>query len=82
MRSEFSFGHLQNPARLGDPMHLHAYHLEELNKEYRLALFERVSTDTAGIAKCLGLQGSANVDLTKIVQTLDRKLSDKTLITI
>ncbi len=63
-------------------MHLHSYRLEADDKEFRLVLLERVSTDTAGIAKCLGLQGSANVDLRAIVKTLEAKLSDRTLVTI
>jgi hypothetical protein len=57
MKKEFSFDHLE-AARLGDPMHFHSYSLEENEGgELRLQLGERLSTDGAGIAKCLGLQG-------------------------
>jgi hypothetical protein len=82
MRREFSFGHLEKPARLGDPMHIHAYGLEPHGADFRLVLRGRVSTDTAGIATCLGLQASAHIELTEIVKHLEAKISDKTLVTI
>lgn len=82
MRNEFSFGHLENPARLGDPMHIHSYGLEPHGLDFRLALRARLSTDTAGIATCLGLQASPNVELAEIVKILQTKISDRTLVTI
>jgi hypothetical protein len=78
MRREFSFAHLQ-AASLGDPMHFHAYRLDPDKDEYTLRLVERVSTDTAGIAACLGLQAQAKVELQVIVEMLEDKLSDQTL---
>ncbi len=82
MRREFSFAHLATPPRIGDPMHIHAYGLEPHGLDFRLILRERVSTDTAGIATCLGLQATANVELADIVHKLEAKLSDKTLVKI
>ncbi len=82
MRREFSFNHLQAPARLGDPMHIHSYGLDVHGVDLRLAMRERFSTDTAGIAACLGLQASANVELVTIVTLLESKISDRTLMTL
>lgn len=82
MRREFSFDHLQNPARLGDPMHIHSYGLDPHGVNFRLALRGRFSTDTAGISICLGLQASANVELIMIVKLLESKICDQTLVTI
>ncbi len=79
MKKEFSFGHLQ-AARLGDPMHFHSYSLEgDERGNLRLQLAERLSTDGVGIAKCLGLQGEANVELEEILKQLEAKLSAQTL---
>lgn len=79
MRREFSFSHLVR-ARLGDPMHFHAYRLEEgTGKAHlRLALVERLSTDIQGIANCLGLQASPKVELAEIVKVLEGKLNSDT----
>lgn len=82
MQREFSFGHLRSPVRLGDPMHVHSYGLEPDGKGLRLALNDRFSTDTAGIATCLGLQASANMELATIVDLLESKISDGTVLTL
>jgi len=79
MRREFSFKHLESTARLGDPMHIHGYGLAPDDIDLCLVLRERVSTDAAGIATCLGLQASANVELEMIIKVLESKISDKTL---
>jgi hypothetical protein len=82
MKNQFSFGHLEQ-ARLGDPMHFHSYSLEENEgSELRLQLDERLSTDSAGIAKCLGLQGEANVELKEILVQLESKISAHTLMSM
>jgi hypothetical protein len=47
-----------------------------------LELHERVSTDGAGIAKCLGLQAEAKVELEIIVAELEKQVSKKTLLSI
>lgn len=81
MRREFSFGHLE-PARLGDPMHFHAYSLNEDGGALRLQLDERLSTDGEGIAKCLGLQERANVELEEIFKQLEAKIGVQTLMSM
>jgi len=53
MRREFAFDHIQG-VRDGDPMQFHAYELRQESAAHTLKLKERISTDTAGIAKCLG----------------------------
>jgi hypothetical protein len=78
MRREFAFAHLQT-ARLGDSMHFHAYRLDPYAGAYRIQLIERVSTDAAGIAACLGLQAQAKVELRMILRMLEEKLSNQTL---
>lgn len=79
MSREFSFGHL-NAARIGDPMHLHAYALTAAGLQFSLELRERLSTDTAGIAQCLGLQASPNLALEEFVEMLESRLSADTLL--
>lgn len=82
MKKQFSFGHLEQ-ARLGDPMHFHSYSLDEMGAgELKLQLKERFSTDADGIAKCLGLQGEANVELEEIIRQLEAKLSKQTLMSM
>lgn len=78
MRREFSFGHL-NAARMGDPMHIHAYTLTSDGAALKLELGERPSTDASGIARCLGLQASPNMGLDSIVELLEARLSADTL---
>ena len=79
MKGEFSFDHL-NAARLGDSMHMHSYTLKKNLPAYRLGLSERRSTDTEGILVCLGLQVDANVALENIIEVLESKISDDTIL--
>ena len=81
MRREFSFDHLES-ARLGDPMHIHSYSLRQESDLFRLELGERVSTDTGGIARCLGLQAEPKVDLEEILGELERRISGETLMSL
>lgn len=81
MKKEFSFSHLEK-ARLGDPMHFHAYCLEADDGLLKLQLVEQLSTDTAGIAKCLGLQSESRIELEMIIQQIESKLSEHTLMSI
>lgn len=82
MGREFSFGHLSQPARIGDSVHFHAYGIpEQANGEFRLDLRSRLSTDTNGVATCLGLQSEARVELAQIVAILQAKISQSTLFT-
>lgn len=77
MAREFSFGHLSE-ARLSDPMHFHPYEMVK-STGHRLELRKRLSTDTAGIATCLGLQSEAKVDLEVILAAIEQKITARTL---
>ena len=64
-------------------MQIHAYHMsQKTNGLYSLQLCSRLSTDSKGIAACLGLQADANVELEQIVQQLETKVSSQTLFTL
>jgi hypothetical protein len=79
LRKEFQFSHLKN-ARMGDPMNLHAYGMAvQKNQSYRLDLASRFSTDSDGIAVCLGLQAETKVELGKILDQIESKISKDTL---
>jgi len=83
MAKEFAFGHVSNPARVGDSMHFHAYQFVQAeDRNYGLQLYERLSTDGAGIAACLGLQAEASIEMEMIVKILEKKISKLTLLTI
>lgn len=81
MQRSFSFDHL-NVARIGDPMHIHSYSLAPSGTDYRLSLDSRLSTDGAGIASCLGLQGSPHVELELLIGALEIRISDSTRLTL
>ncbi|CDM93496.1 MAG: NotI family restriction endonuclease [Limnospira sp. PMC 1291.21] len=82
IQREFSFSHVSHQAQLGDSMHIHAYQMtEQPDHSFRLALGCRLSTDVEGIARCLGLQAEANIELEQIVKALESKLSVNTLFT-
>jgi hypothetical protein len=81
MQRAFAFDHL-NRARLGDPMHIHSYKLALSGTDYRLSLDSRLSTDSAGIATCLGLQASPHVELDILIKYLEMRISDKSLLTL
>ena len=83
VRRNFQFTHINSPARIGDPMHIHAYTLNKTNDDnYRITLCERLSTNTEGVAKSLGLQANPKVALEKIINILEQKITDKTLFII
>jgi hypothetical protein len=79
IRREFNFSHV-GQAKLGDSLHVHTYSLEGNDTGYRIQLSERWSTDSAGVARALGLQNEARVELEELVKQLERKLSDQTLL--
>lgn len=81
MQREFQFAHIQ-AAKLGDPMHFHIYGLQPAEKDYRLQLTSRLSTDANGIASSLGLQTNANIELDLILALLESKISPKTILRI
>ena len=80
MSGEFNFAHLNQPARLGDPIHFHSYNMNRTSgEEFRLSMNTRLSTDVDGISQCLGLQAEAKVELEQIINDLERKISPLTL---
>lgn len=81
MRTEFKFDHLKSP-RLGDAMHIHSYALNNIADNFKLELYNRVSTDSEGIAACLGLQAEAKVELEVIIAELEKKISTNTILEI
>lgn len=72
----FIFSHIQG-IRLGDPVHIHAYDLPESENRLKLSLALRVSTDANGIAKCLGLNAPAQLELEDLTTTLEQKLQER-----
>ncbi|GHV49002.1 hypothetical protein FACS1894181_06460 [Bacteroidia bacterium] len=80
MKKEFSFEHIAAIPKIGDSFHFHSYHLLADKNKYRLSLTERASTDTDGIALCLGLKAEVKVDLEVILKALESKISEKTLL--
>jgi hypothetical protein len=81
LRESFAFGHIQG-VRDGDPMQFHAYELQRKKTQYKLILKERISTDAAGVAACLGLQVEPRVDLTAILHQIESKLPKSTLLAV
>lgn len=62
MKKEFNFVNINNPALLGDSLQFHSYSLDGEN-ERTLKLKERLSTNSIGIAECLGLNAEKSVEL-------------------
>lgn len=82
MKREFSFSEI-GAAKIGNAMHFHAYNLEaQKDNTFKLELAERLSTDSEGIAKCLGLQNEANMELDELLLKIQSKISTQTLLTI
>ena len=73
MKTDFSFNGIEG-ARLGDPVHIHAYNFEENEQKLSLSLYTRVSTDSEGIANCLGLNAERKVELQDLIRILEPKL--------
>jgi len=81
VRREFDFGHIRGQ-RNGDPMQFHAYELRKDSDRFRLGLTERLSTDSSGVATCLGMQASAHIELESIVAQIESKLPQSVLLTV
>lgn len=75
MKSDFNFEGIDG-VRLGDPIHIHSYDFTENDKHLSLTLDTRVSTDSEGIAKCLGLNAESKMELQDIIRILEPKLTD------
>ena len=69
MKSDFNFDGIEG-VRLGDPVHIHSYNFEEKENSLSLSLHTRVSTDSAGIANCLGLNAESKVELQDLIRIL------------
>jgi hypothetical protein len=80
MKKEFSFEHISKVPKIGDSFQFHSYQLRAYKNRYRLSLLERASTDANGIAHCLGLKAEANMDLEVILNMLEDKIQEKTLL--
>ena len=52
------------------------------NSTYKIELDKRLSTDSEGMAICLGLQAEAKIELEEIIDNIESKLSDATLLSI
>lgn len=73
MINDFSFDGIDG-VRLGDPVHIHSYNFEQENNTLHLSLHTRVSTDSAGIASCLGLNAERKVEIEDLIRALEPKL--------
>lgn len=73
MRTNFNFDGIDG-VRLGDPVHIHSYDFGQENNVLHLSLHTRVSTDSAGIANCLGLNAERKVELEDLIRILEPKL--------
>ena len=73
MRSDFKFDQIEG-VRLGDPVHIHSYNFVEREQKLNLSLHVRVSTDSVGIANCLGLNAESKVELQDLIRILEPKL--------
>lgn len=82
MKKEFNFDHLAEPSKTGNSMHIHAYSLNPDSSSFKLELVKRLSTDSEGIATCLGLQAEAKVEIDEMIKNIESKLSDATLLSI
>lgn len=81
MRKEFDFSVVNNPALTGDSLQFHSYSIDEKN-QFSLSLKERISTNSDGMTRCLGLKAEARVELSNLLQSIEKKISAKTLLRI
>ncbi|MDR0604410.1 MAG: hypothetical protein LBG80_08935 [Bacteroidales bacterium] len=79
MKKEFDFSSINDQALVGDSLQFHSYSLSENGS---LKLKERLSTNSIGIAECLGLNAEKNVDLIIMLEAIQKKISEKTLLKI
>ncbi len=81
MRREFAFDHVKG-VRDGDPMQIHSYEIRKEAPSFTLRFKERISTDSTGIAMCLGLQADTKVELQAMLKQIEAKLPQSTLLTV
>lgn len=76
IKREFKTDHLASPAELGHAMQFHPYSMmASPNGGLTLAPEATLSTDSDGVATCLGLQAEPRVSLSAIESLLSSKLS-------
>jgi hypothetical protein len=81
MKAKFDFAPFR-AARNGDAVHLHAYSLEPSNGGPTIQLATRISTDAAGVAKCLGKKDESNMTLKELNTILESKISASTRVVL
>lgn len=69
----FDFAGIEG-VRIGDPVHIHSYNFEQGEDSLYLSLHTRISTDSSGIAHCLGLNAERKVELEDLIRMLEPKL--------
>jgi len=82
IKTEFAFAHINTHPLIGDSMHFHSYKLKKEEKDYKLVLDSRHSTDSNGISKLLGLNANAKIGFDEIAKILESKISDSTVFSI
>lgn len=82
IKTEFAFAHINTHPLIGDSMHFHTYKLKKEEKDYKLVLDSRHSTDSNGISKLLGLNANAKIGFDEIAKILESKISDSTVFSI
>lgn len=81
MRNEFAFDHIRGQ-RDGDSMQFHVYELNPDAHGLSIRLMERISTDSEGVAACLGLQADAKVELQSMLAMIETKLPSSIPLTV
>ena len=82
LRLNFQFEHVDQ-SKLGDPVQIHSYSVQgNEGGDVQLHLDERLSTDSQGVATAMGLQTNPNVELRNIIDQLEAKIGDNTLLRI
>jgi|GEM_PF-143933 len=74
MKRKFSFSDV-GAAKIGNAIHFHSYNLDrQKDKTFKLELVERASTDSQGLAKCLGLKAEASLKLNELLLKIQTKI--------
>lgn len=82
MRREFNFDHFADPGDVVDTVHFHSYGMGSLGSgqlRSGLNLNTRISTDVAGIERCLGLKSEAAIEESVLLERISAKLTELTL---
>lgn len=81
MSHEFRFSHMNQPTRIGDSLHIHAYRMNITPADINIQMISRCSTDSTGVSECLGLQAEACMELQQVISLLQSKISNNTRFT-